>query len=167
MSKIEDDSATILAGVRGRRNAAWVALACGMLVATSAIAQLRTTGITGGLESGTDLVTLPATPRGSFLARECRECPSVRVSFDANTRYFIGKESVTYATLREAAGKGNIRLYVSYRLDDRTLTRLRLAAALLAILAASNLAHAYTNSYDTLESNNGWIHWWGGARETI
>jgi hypothetical protein len=129
MSKIGHDSKMILAGARRRRNAAWVTLACGMLVATGAVAQVRTKGITGGLESGTDLVTLPAAPRGSFLARECLDCPSVRVSFDANTQYFIGKEPVTYATLREAAGKGNIRLHVSYRLDDRTLTRLRLAAA--------------------------------------
>jgi hypothetical protein len=129
MSKIGHDSAIILAGARRRRNAAWVALACGMLVATSAVAQLRTKGITGGLESGTDLVTLPAAPRGSFLARECSDCPSIRVSFDANTRYFISDEPVTYAKLREAAGKGDIRLQVSYRLHDRTLTRLRLAAA--------------------------------------
>jgi len=44
---------------------------------------------------------------------------------------------------------------------------LRLAAALLVMSAASNIAHAYTNSFDTLDSTNGWVHWWGGARETI
>ena len=44
---------------------------------------------------------------------------------------------------------------------------LRLAAGLLAILAGSNIAQAYTNSFDTLDSTNGWVHWWGGARETI
>ena len=74
-------------------------------------------------------MTLPATPSGSFLARECRDCPSIRVSFDSNTRYVIGDEQVSYAKFREAAAKGDIRLYVSYRLSDRTLTRLRLAAA--------------------------------------
>ena len=36
---------------------------------------------------------------------------------------------------------------------------LRLAAALLAISAASNLVHAYTSSFDTIESTNGWVHW--------
>jgi hypothetical protein len=50
------------------------------------------------------------------------------VSFDANTRYVIGDQAVSYAKFREAASKGDTRLYVSYRLDDRTLTRLRLAA---------------------------------------
>jgi hypothetical protein len=104
------------------------ALACGALVAAAAHAQKPTVGITGGLESGTTLVTLPATPSGSFLARECRDCPSIRVSFDANTRYVIGDQAVSYAKFREAAAKGDIRLYVSYRLADKTLTRLRLAA---------------------------------------
>jgi hypothetical protein len=108
---------------------ALAALACCVLVAAGADAQVRSKGITGGLESGTTLVTLPATPSGSFLARECSDCPSVRVSFDANTRYVIGDEQVSYATFREAAEKGDIRLYVSYRLSDRTLTRLRLATA--------------------------------------
>jgi len=107
---------------------AFATLVCGALAAAGADAQVRTKGITGGLESGTTLVTLPATPTGSFLARECRDCPSVRVSFDVNTRFVIGDEQVTYAKFREAAAKGDIRLYVSYRLSDRTLTRLRLAA---------------------------------------
>lgn len=97
-------------------------------IAGGADAQKRAVGITGGLESGTTLVTLPATPGGSFLARECRDCPSIRVSFDENTRYVIGDEQVTYAKFREAASKGDIRLYVSYRLSDRTLTRLRMPA---------------------------------------
>lgn len=106
-----------------------VALACGLFAAAGADAQVRTRGITGGLESGTTLVTLPATPSGSFLARECRDCPSIRVSFDPNTRFVIGDEQVSYATFRKAAAQGDTRLYVSYRLSDRTLTRLRLAAA--------------------------------------
>lgn len=104
------------------------ALALGALSASPAHAQVRTQGITGGLESGTQLVTLPASPSGSFLARECRDCPSIRVSFDSNTRFLIGDKPVTYAKFREAASKGDIRLYVSYRLSDKTLTRLRLPA---------------------------------------
>lgn len=106
-----------------------IALACGLFAAASADAQVRTKGITGGLESGTTLVTLPATPSGSFLARECRECPSIRVSFDAATRFVIGDQQVSYSQFRDAASKGDVRLYISYRLSDRTLTRLRLAAA--------------------------------------
>ena len=107
------------------------ALACALAFATLATqpagAAGRTKGITGGLESGTELVTLPASPSGSFLARECRDCPSIRVSFDSNTRFLIGDQAVSYAKFREAA-KGDIRLYVSYRLSDRTLTRLRISA---------------------------------------
>jgi hypothetical protein len=113
---------------RGPRRAALLAAACALVAVTGANAQVRSKGITGGLESGTTLVTLPATPSGSFLARECRDCPSIRVSFDSNTRFVIGDEQVSYAKFREAAAAGDIRLYVSYRLSDRTLTRLRLAA---------------------------------------
>src|SRR5688572_5773808 len=108
---------------------AFAALACRVLVAAGADAQVRSKGITGGLESGTTLVTLPATPSGSFVARECSECRSIRVSFDANARDVIGDEQVSCAKFRGAAAKGEIRLYVSYRLSDRTLARLRLAAA--------------------------------------
>ncbi len=81
------------------------------------------------LESGTDLVNLPGAAGGSLLASQCRGCPSVRLSFDARTRYYIGKQPVPYAQLREAAARGNTRLYLFYRPGDRTLTRLRLAAA--------------------------------------
>jgi hypothetical protein len=115
--------------MRGLRIALLAALACSALAAPLANAEGRTKGVTGGLESGTDLVTLPASPGGSFLARECRDCPSIRVSFDSNTLYLIGDEQVTYAKFREAASKGDIRLYISYRLTDRTLTRLRIPAA--------------------------------------
>ncbi len=34
-----------------------------------------------------------------------------------------------YAKFREAASKGDLRLMISYRLSDKTLTRLRLPAA--------------------------------------
>ena len=36
-----------------------------------------------------------------------------------------------------------------------------------ATVAASISAHAYTNSFDTAASTNGWVHWWGGARESV
>jgi hypothetical protein len=122
--------ARVESAFRAPRRAAWLAAACAMLAAASAGGQvLKSKPITGGLESGTDLVTLPAQASGSLAVRECRDCPSLRLEFDSNTRYFIGKEPVSYARLREAAAKGALRLDVSYRLGTRTLTRLRLAAA--------------------------------------
>jgi hypothetical protein len=36
----------------------------------------------------------------------------------------------------------------------------------LTLLAAIS-ARAYTNSFDTASSTNGWVHWWGGARENV
>jgi hypothetical protein len=106
-----------------------IALACGLLVAAGAAAQKPTKGLTGGLETGTELVRLPGTPSGSLQVRECDACPVVTLEFDEGTRYFIGSKPASYAQFREAAGKRPAGLLVSYRLGTRTLTRLRLSAA--------------------------------------
>lgn len=110
-----------------RRLAGWLAAA--LLLATAAAAAPPLKTIEECLESGTDLVALPAIAGGTVLARECRGCPSVRLEFARNTRYFIGKEQVSYARLREAAARGEQRLDVYFQPGTRILTRLRLAAA--------------------------------------
>jgi hypothetical protein len=109
--------------------AGWIAAAIGVLATAAASAQGPLKTVEECLESGTDLVTLPGVAGGSILARECRGCTSVRLEFDGRTRYFIGKEQVSYAQLREAAAREGLRLYVFYQPDTRTLTRLRLVAA--------------------------------------
>ncbi len=100
----------------------------GTLASASAVAGPRLDTVEECLESGTDLVSLPGVPGGSLSAKECSTCSSVRLTFDASTRYFVGNQAVPYARLREAAGKGSLRLYVFYRPDTRVLTRLRLVA---------------------------------------
>ncbi|HJR58120.1 MAG TPA: hypothetical protein VJ813_01925 [Vicinamibacterales bacterium] len=102
--------------------------ACGFLAAAAAGAQVRTKGVTGGLESSTEFTSLPAIPGGSLNVKECGDCPSLRLEFRADTRYFIGDEPVSYAELRQAADDGVHGLLVSYRLGTRDLTRLRLSA---------------------------------------
>ena len=116
----------------GTRAASWLVAAVGLLAATTALAQQGTlTAVTGGLETGTNLVSLPGVPTGTLSATECRTgCPIYRLRFDRNTKYFIGKDAVPYAKFRDAAAKrGDVRLLVSYRLSDKTLTRLRMPAA--------------------------------------
>ena len=110
------------------RRASWIAAAIGALAAVAASAQAPLKTIEECLETGTDLVTLPGVAGGTLAATECRGCESLRLRFDARTKYYIGEELVPYARLREAAGKDPIRLYVFYRPDTRTLTRLRLVA---------------------------------------
>jgi hypothetical protein len=129
MITIEHINALDSTGSRFPRLAACVAAALGLLFAMSADAQVRTRGITGGLETSTQFTSLPASPGGSLNVRECGECPVVRLEFDEQTRYFIGEEPVSYAAFRKAAGTGTRGLLVSYRLGTRTLTRLRLSAA--------------------------------------
>jgi hypothetical protein len=116
-------------GCRPARRASWLVAAIGLLATAAAGAALPLKTIEQCLESGTRLVTLPGVAGGSLSARPCSGCPSVRLSFDDRTRYYIGKEQVSYAKLREAAAKGDLRLDLFYEPKSRELTRLRLAAA--------------------------------------
>jgi hypothetical protein len=115
----------------GRRAASWLVAAFSALAATAAVAQGPLTAVTGGLETGTNLVRLPGVPTGTLSATECRSgCPIYRLRFDRNTQYYIGKDAVPYAKFRDAAARmGDVRLLVSYRYSDKTLTRLRMPAA--------------------------------------
>ena len=115
------------AGRRFRRGA-WL-VAAGAFATAAAGAALPLKAIEECLESGTTLVTLPGVAEGSLSARQCSGCPSLRLDFDADTRYYIGKEQVSYAMLRQAAAKGDLRLDLFYEPKTRELTRVRLAAA--------------------------------------
>lgn len=113
-----------------RRLASWAVCFVAAFTAAAASGQGTLKAITGGLESGTTLVTLPGLPSGTLAARECSTgCPIVRLQFDRDTRFYVGKDAVPYAKFRQAASKGDLRLMISYRLSDKTLTRLRLPAA--------------------------------------
>jgi hypothetical protein len=113
-----------------RRATRWAAGLLAALAATASVAEGKFVAVTGGLESGTRLVSLPGTASGSLSATECRSgCPTYRLRFDRNTRFFIGKNAVPYEKFREAASKGDLRLLISYRYSDNTLTRLRIPAA--------------------------------------
>jgi hypothetical protein len=112
-----------------RRATAWALALTGLLAGGSALGEQKFQAITGALESGTRLVSLPALAGGTLAATECASgCPVMRLRFDANTQYFIGREAVPYAKFRKAATKGDLFLLVSYRLSDNTLTRLRIPA---------------------------------------
>ena len=116
---------------RTRRTASLLVAAVGALAATAALAQQAGTlkAVTGGLESGTRLVSLPGMPSGTLAAKECATgCPVLRLRFDSATRFYIGKQAVPYAKFREAASKGDLYLFISYRYSDMTLTHLRIPA---------------------------------------
>jgi hypothetical protein len=114
---------------RPLNRAAWLAAVIGVLATTAAAAALPLKTIEECVESGTKLITLPGVAEGSLSARQCSGCPSVRLGFDSDTRYYIGKEQVSYAKLRAAAAKGDLRLDLFYEPKTRDLTRIRLAAA--------------------------------------
>ena len=115
------------------RRALQLAAVVGVLASATAFAGAKLQTVEECLESGTDLVALPGVPGGTLTAKECTACNSVRLSFGPSTRYFIGKQAVTYNRLRAAAAKGDLRLDVFYRIDTLVLTRLRLVASADAI----------------------------------
>jgi len=116
---------------RPRRAASILVAFVGTLAAGAALGQQARTlkAVTGGLESGTRIVSLPGVAGGALSATECASgCPVLRLRFDGATRYYIGKQAVPYAKFREAASKGDLRLDIVYRYSDMTLTRLRIPA---------------------------------------
>lgn len=111
------------------RRACLLAAALVALASAAANAAPRLGTVEECLESATNLAALPAVPGGTLSARECSTCATQRLTFNENTRYFIGKESVSYSRLRAAASKGPLRMYVFYRPNTRVLTRVRLVAS--------------------------------------
>jgi hypothetical protein len=114
---------------RVRRAAPWLAAAACALLAGPVQAQKPMVILEEVLETTSRLVTLPGSPDGSVTARECSDCPSQRLEFGNNTRYFVGDEAVPYNRFRQLAALGDGRLYVYFTPETRVLTRLRLSAA--------------------------------------
>jgi len=112
-----------------RRAAPWLAAAACTLLAGPVMAQKPMVILEDVLETTSRLVTLPGSPGGSVTARECSDCPSLRLDFGNNTRYYVGDEAVPYNRFRQLAALGDGRLYVYFTPETRVLTRLRLSAA--------------------------------------
>lgn len=116
--------------ITGRlRRAGWLAAAVAALATAAASAQVPLGTIEECLETGTDLVSLPGTPVGTLSAKGCSACETLRLRFDAGTRYYIGDEAVSYARLQAAASRGTTGIDVFYHPGTQALTRLRLVAS--------------------------------------
>ena len=111
---------------RAAIRAAWLAGIAGALFAASAVAQAPMVILEEVLESSTELSSLPAQAGGTLTARECRDCGSLRLKFDERTRFYIGREQVSWAQFRKAGAAGDVRLYVHYAPGTQAITRLRL-----------------------------------------
>ncbi len=130
MRNTDRNTLNSLAGTVRPCRSRWLAGAVlAIAAATTAVGEPQNTTIEECLESGTEAVSLPGVASGSLSTSPCQGCPALRLRFDGRTRYFVGKEQVTYAKLREAAAKGDLRLDLFYEPKTRNLTRLRLAAA--------------------------------------
>jgi hypothetical protein len=116
-------------GTFGLRRICMLAAVMGALASATALAGSKLQTVEECLETGTDMVSLPGVPGGMLSAKACTACETHQLTFNQNTRYFIGQQAVSYARLRAAIGKGSTRLDLFYRPDNRVLTRVRLAAS--------------------------------------
>ena len=112
-----------------RPTSRWVGLAACALFAGAAAAALPLKTIEECIETGTRAVSLPGTAGGSLSAAPCAGCASLRLLFDARTRYLVGAETVSYARFRQAAAKSDLRMDIYYDPKSRMVTRLRIPAA--------------------------------------
>jgi len=103
-------------------------LACCALFASAAFAALPLKTVEECIETGTRAVSLPGAAGGSISASPCQGCGSLRLRFDGQTRYLVGKQAVNYAKFRQAAAKADLQLDVFYDPKTRTVTRLRIPA---------------------------------------
>lgn len=101
----------------------------GWSIAATSMAAPQLTTVEECLETGTRDVSLPGVASGTVSANPCASCPILRLKLESGTRFYIGKEQVSYARLREAAAKGDLRLDLFYEPKTRSLSRVRLAAA--------------------------------------
>ena len=106
-------------------------LAACALFAGAASAALPLTTVEECIETGTRAVMLPGAAGGSISATPCEGCTSVRLRFDAQTRYFVDKQAVNYVKFRQLAAKSDLHLDVYYDPKTRTVTRLRIPAVAL------------------------------------
>ena len=90
---------------RAREAPGWLLLAACALSAGAAAAALPLKTIEECIETGTKSVSLPGVAGGSLSASSCTGCASLRLKFDARTRYFVGSQAVNYTKFRQAAAK--------------------------------------------------------------
>jgi hypothetical protein len=94
------------------------------------------------IEASTDSVTLPSTVPYRMTVLPCPTCKSLELAVDADTRFFVGEQSVTLAQLRAHAAGGVRQLNVCRAVGSDRLTRLVMSGKLdpAAIRSKSNRA---------------------------
>ena len=78
-----------------------VLLACGALHASHAAGLLKT--VEECIETGTMDVSLPRQAPSQMSVTPCRQCKTLQLQIDEGTRFYIGKDSVSF-DLRPALG---------------------------------------------------------------
>lgn len=80
------------------------------------------------METSTAFVRLPSSTGGTLDARNCEGCEALRLTFESETRFLVGRDISSYSRLLAAARKDITPLLVCYEPASRKLTRLAVPA---------------------------------------
>lgn len=108
--------------------ASTVALA--VLATTPAAAQEQARGMEWGVESNTEIVTLPGSVPASVAFKPCDTCSLLTLRVDEATSFYVGRQAVSLGDLRRYASRGSTGLDVFYDRDTKRMTRVILRAEL-------------------------------------
>jgi hypothetical protein len=100
-----------------------------LLAAGTVIAEPGLQVVEECMEASTETVRLPSSPGGSLDVRSCDACDAVRLLFEGDTRYYIGKAEVSYAQLLATAGRVTASVVVCHRPGSDALTRLKITTS--------------------------------------
>lgn len=77
-----------------------------------------------GIESSTATLTVPSSASGTWSITPCSGCSMLHLKLDETTRFVVGRDQVSLATLRKYAARGANQLDVFYETKSQRVTRL-------------------------------------------
>ena len=109
------------------------AIAAMLLIALPAGARPMNTVTEDGHELVATMLTLPSTASGTLSIQGCTACQRQTMTLSSDTRFYVGKEEVTYATLKELlATYPKSSVLVVTPVGKNVVTRIKLTAAIAA-----------------------------------
>lgn len=76
-----------------------------------------------GIESSTATLTVPSSASGTWSITPCSGCGLLHLKLDESSRFFVGRDQVSLATLRKYSLRGASHLDVYFETKSQRLTR--------------------------------------------
>lgn len=109
------------------------AIAAMLVVALPAGARPMNTVTQDGHELVATMLTLPSSASGTLSIQGCTACERQTMTLSSDARFYVGKQEVTYAMLKELlATYPNSSVLVVTPVGKNVVTRIKLTAAIAA-----------------------------------